>query len=294
MTEIVETLDAVSGRYTALFCDLWGCLHDGVTVFPEAAAALQRYRRGGGRVVLVTNSPRPEPQVAQQLDTLGCPRDAWDAIATSGDSAQAALMRGVVGRKVFHLGPERDHAFFDDLPAGMSRTVELVPIEEAEGIACTGLVDDATETPDDYRAQLLFAKHRGLKLLCANPDIVVDRGDERVFCAGALAALYVEMGGQSLYFGKPHPPIYDLARRRLSDVAEVADADILAIGDGPGTDMAGAMGEGLDFLFVTGGLAAEDTGTVRRDDRARPDPTRLSSYLKSLRLSPAYAIGMLR
>ncbi|MFV0245317.1 MAG: TIGR01459 family HAD-type hydrolase [Qingshengfaniella sp.] len=291
MTRIIRSLAEISASYDALFCDLWGCVHNGVRVFPEAIAALQAFRAGGGKVIMVTNSPRPRDSVARQLDGLGAPRDCWDDIATSGDAAQAGMMAGVVGRKVWHLGPDRDRYFFTDLPKGLpGAPVDLVPFDEAEGIVCTGLEDDSTETPDTYRARLIAAKARGLRLLCANPDIVVDRGDQRIFCAGAIAALYTEMGGQSLYFGKPHPPIYDVARQRLTGLGPIAEDRILAIGDGPGTDMAGALGEDLDFLFISGGLSGEVTGTGPDG----PDAEKLAGHLADLRMSPTYTIGMLR
>jgi HAD superfamily hydrolase (TIGR01459 family) len=290
MTRIIEQLQELSAEYDAVFCDLWGCLHDGVTAFPEAVAALQSYRRSGGKVILITNAPRPRGQVEMQLDRLGAPRDCWDDIVTSGDSAQAALVAGAVGQRVYHLGPERDRPFFFELPDDLpQRKVELVPLAEAEGIACTGLVDDETESPEDYRATLMLAREMGLKLLCANPDVVVDRGGRRIYCAGAIAELYTWMGGHSLYFGKPHPPIYDLARRRLAAMARIPDDRILAIGDGPTTDLAGALGEDLDCLFVTGGLLAEETGTERQ-----PDPGKLAVWLARAKMSPAYAIGRLR
>ena len=164
-----------------------------------------------------------------------------------------------------------------------------MPLDEAEGLVVTGPVDEERDTPADYRPTFLYAKQKGLKLLCANPDIVVDRGERRIICAGALAAEYTEMGGESLYFGKPHPPIYDLARRRLERVRDVPDDRILAVGDGIATDVAGAMGEGIDALFVTGGLAAAETGTVDR-----PDEARLAAYLAAARMSAPYAIGKLR
>ncbi|QIE41095.1 TIGR01459 family HAD-type hydrolase [Meridianimarinicoccus aquatilis] len=290
MTRIIDSLSDISASYDAVFCDLWGCLHNGVNVFDSAVAALQAFRASGGKVILVTNSPRPRDQVAAQLDGLGAPRDCWDDIATSGDSAQAAMVHGIVGQKVFHLGPERDMSFFTDLAEDLpTPEFTLVPLDEADGIVCTGLLDDTTETPDDYRGQLLLAKTKGLKMLCANPDIIVDKGDSRIYCAGALAQLYTEMGGESLYFGKPHPPIYDLARRRLSALAKVSDDRILAIGDGPGTDLAGAMGEDIDFLFVTGGIVAEQTGTDRQ-----PDPDKLKAFLQQERLATTFSVGHLR
>ena len=291
MTQIVQSLADISGRYRALFVDLWGCLHDGVRALPEAVEALRRFKAGGGLVILVTNSPRPRTGVVDQLERMGVPGDCWDTIATSGDSARAAMFRGAVGRRVWVIGEFADFDFF--APIGVVDdpvAIERVSLEEAEGIVCLGPEDPLAE-PSVYRPQFLMAKTRGLKLLCANPDIVVDRGEVREWCAGALAALYTEMGGESLYFGKPHPPIYDLARRRLAEIADVESGDILCIGDGIGTDIAGAMGEGMDSLFITGGLAAAETGTGAGRG---PDPELLSRFTAERGTSPTYAIGKLR
>ena len=289
--QIVQSLAEISGRYRALFVDLWGCVHNGVRPFPGAPEALVRFREGGGRVILVTNAPRPREGVARQLGQIGVPEAAWDDIATSGDAARVALFQGAVGRKVWHIGPDMDLGFFDP-PKILSEPVaiERVPLDQAEGIACTGPLDPHAD-PEDMRPTLTEARLRGLKLLCANPDLVVDRGGRREYCAGAYAALYTEMGGESLYFGKPHPPIYDLARRRLAAIETVDDGDILAIGDGPGTDAAGAIGEGLDLLFVSGGLGAEET---RTPVGGSPDPEALTGYLQATGLSPTYVIGSLR
>ena len=187
------------------------------------------------------------------------------------------MAAGQFGRRVYHIGPERDLVFFLDAD-GRPFDIERVPLEEAEGIVCTGLFDDRTETPADYRATILYGKTKGMKLLCANPDIVVDVGDRRIYCAGAIAAAYAEAGGRSYYFGKPHPPIYALARRELAARLgyDTPADEILCLGDGIGTDILGAMGEGLDSLFVTGGLAAEETGTTAA---AGPDPALLAAFL---------------
>lgn len=291
MTQIITSLDEISSRYEALFVDLWGCLHNGVTAYPEAVEAMRRYRAGGGTVILVTNSPRPRVGVEGQLHEFGVPDDAYDAIATSGDSARAAMYRGVVGEKVYFMGDwDRDAGFFAPMEVIHDPVdITLVPLKEATGIVCCGPFDRLAD-PDVNRPDFLYAKQKGLKLLCANPDLVVDRGEIREWCAGALAQLYTEMGGESLYFGKPHPPIYDLARRRLAALGkDVADADILAIGDGIGTDVAGAMGENLDSLFITGGLAASETN---EDDQ--PDPERLEAFLRREQANPTYTIGHLR
>lgn len=291
MTQIISALSEVSSRYKALFVDLWGCVHNGVTAYPAAISALQDYRRNGGIVVLVTNSPKPRAGVELQLGSFGVPDDAYDTIASSGDSARAAMFTGAVGEKIYFMGEwQRDEGFFEPLEVIENPTIiTRVPLVEADGIVCCGPFDPMAH-PDANRSDFLYAKTKGMKLLCANPDIVVDRGVTREWCAGALARLYAEMGGQSLYFGKPHPPIYDLARRRLAALGNsIQDADILAIGDGPQTDIAGAMGEDIDSLFITGGLAASETKTTQQ-----PDPESLTSYLEKEKSAPTYSIGHLR
>lgn len=291
MTQIITHFAEISGQYDVAFVDLWGCMHNGVRALPEAVAAMQRYRATGGIVILVTNSPRPWDSVARQIHGLGVPDDARDAIATSGDSARAAMYRGVVGEKIWFMGESpRDDDFFNPLkiienPAN----IQKVPLEEAEGIVCCGPFDPMADV-DVNRPEFLYAKQKGLKLLCANPDIVVDRGEVREWCAGALAALYTEMGGESLYFGKPHPPIYDLARRRLAALTNApSDPRIIAIGDGIGTDVLGGVQEDLDVLFISGGLAAAETKTDHQ-----PDPDALTAYLAAQQMSATYTIGHLR
>lgn len=289
MTEIIHALDDIAPRYDAAFVDLWGCVHDGVRPHASAVAALQKFRAAGKAVILVTNAPRRHQDVSAHLDHMGVPRDAYDAIATSGDSARAAMFRGTVGAKIWFLGQDMDDGFFEPMqiienPVPITR----VPLDQAEGIVCCG-PEDPHADPALYRPQLLMAKQMGLKLLCANPDIVVDRGNSREWCAGAVAALYTDMGGESLYFGKPHPPIYDLARRRLAALGRsVADEAILAIGDGIATDIAGALGEGIDSLFIAGGLARADVmdaGTII--------PARLDAALADAQLTARFAIAAL-
>ena len=259
MTRIVQSLSEIAPGYDAVFCDLWGCLHNGHEPYPAAVAALQAFRAGGGTVVLLTNAPRGRREVAAQLERMGVPADCWDVIATSGDSARAAMFRGAVGSKVYFIGQEHDLSFFEPMrlvtnPVPITR----VPLDEAEGIVCTG-PEDPHADPEIYRPDFLLAKQNGLKLLCANPDVVVDRGETREWCAGALARLYEEMGGESLYFGKPHPPVYDLARRRLAAIRPVDDARILCIGDGIHTDVQG----GIAFLDAEQLSASAAIGRLR-------------------------------
>ena len=296
MTEIIANLADLGTRYDAVFCDLWGCLHNGKTPFPSAVAALQGFRARGGKVLLLTNAPRPKSSVIAQLDAMGVPRDAWDEVVTSGDATQAAMLNGAVGRKLYFIGAPKDEAFFTtfapDLAdfAATQPPITRVPLAEAEGIICTGLTDDLTETPADYRAILLQCKINDLPMLCANPDVIVDFGDTRLYCAGALAEAYEAMGGTVYYFGKPHPPIYDLARQRLSALTGGRDASVLAIGDGVTTDVMGGMSEDIDTLFVTGGIAAAEFGP----DPANPDKALLEPWLAAKAVSPTFAIGLLR
>lgn len=290
MTQIITSLADIANRYDVLLVDLWGCVHNGITAYDEAVAALKGFRKGGGTVVLLTNAPRSRHEVAKQLERFKVPQEAYDSIATSGDSARAALFQGAVGEKVWFMGQPFDETFFEPMDLIENPVnIQRVDLEDADGIVCCGPFDPHAD-PAVNRPQFLYAKQKGLKLLCANPDIVVDRGETREWCAGALAQLYTEMGGESLYFGKPHPPIYDLARRRLAALDKDIDPSrVLAIGDGILTDIAGAMGEDIDALFITGGLAAQETGT-----QTQPDPEQLEQYLAKAGAAPQFSIGFLR
>ncbi len=280
----------MSDRYDALFVDLWGCVHNGVKAYTSANDSLKKYRAKGGKVVLVTNSPRPRSGVEKQLTKFGVDPEAWDFIATSGDSARMAMFQGVVGNKIYFIGTPYEENFFEALNVIENPVnIERVSLDRAQGIVCTGPFN-SLENLDVYFSDFEFAKKRGLKFLCANPDIIVDRGSVREWCAGALAKMYADLGGESLYFGKPFRPIYELARKRLhSSGFEINDKRILAIGDGITTDILGAEKEGIDSLFITGGLAALETGT-----KEQPDLGLLEHYLKEQNLNPAYSIGFLR
>lgn len=287
MTAVISSLAEISSAYDALICDVWGVFHNGRAPYPAATAALRAFRAGGGTVLLLTNAPRPEGSVLAQLRAMAAPEDSFDAIASSGGAARDAVRAGDWGRRVHFIGtPGKDDAFFEGLD------VEFVALDKAESVVCTGLRDDVTETPADYDDILAEAALRRLPFLCANPDIVVDVGEERRYCAGALAALYREKGGAVTEYGKPHPGIYDYARRRLAEVAgrPIDDSRILCIGDGVATDVKGAVAEDLDCLFVTGGLAAAECGP----DVENPDPALTGAYLARHQLSPAWAIGRLR
>jgi HAD superfamily hydrolase (TIGR01459 family) len=243
--------------------DIWGVVHNGLEAFPEACAALRSYRNQGGTVILITNAPRAADSVQRQLRKLGVADDTYDAIVSSGD-----LTRHYVadhpGRKLFWLGPERDSSIYRGLDAA------LAPLEDADYIVCTGLLDDETESAEDYRPMMQKARERKLTLICANPDIVVERGDRLVYCAGAIAELYRELGGEVIFYGKPHRPIYEraiaLAAERRGHAVE--QERVLAIGDSVRTDLAGAHGFGIDCLFVTRGIHSEEFEGIDQLDTA--------------------------
>jgi HAD superfamily hydrolase (TIGR01459 family) len=247
--------------YDLLLCDVWGVIHNGVENFPPACEALQRARKAGITVVLISNSPRPAAAIVPQLDALKVPRDCSDAIVTSGDVTSAVIVQRP-GQTVFHLGPPRD------LPIYQGLDVKLVDVETADYAVCSGLFDDTKETPEDYRALLGRMKERGMFMLCANPDVVVERGSELVYCAGALADLYQSMGGEVLYAGKPYAPIYEIALARANALrnSEVPLDRVLAIGDSVRTDLTGATALGVDCLFLTGGIHAGEIGGEAHSD----------------------------
>lgn len=251
----IDRIEALSERYDALLCDAWGVIHDGVSLFENAAEALTRFRAARGPVIILTNAPRPSTIIPGQLDRLGLPREAYDDVVTSGDATRAEIERRVPG-PAYRLGPDKD----DPLYHGLS--LEFAPLEEARFIVCTGLVEDETETPEDYRTLLERAAERDLPMICANPDTVVRWGGRLVYCAGALGELYESIGGEVVYGGKPHAPIYRLALERFAQLAgKPLDARrILAIGDGLATDIAGANEQGIDAIFVAGAGGVHEGG----------------------------------
>ena len=242
---ILPSISVLAGRYDAWLSDIWGVMHNGAEAFLAACDACLRFRASGGTVVLITNAPRPWDAVAAQLDRFGIPRAAYDAIITSGDVTRAMLAEHA-GRSVFHLGPERDKGVFEPDPP------RFAPAAPAELIVNTGLFDDLNETPKDYEAMLAGFRRRGAPMICANPDLMVEKGDKLLYCAGALAQSYEAMGGAVHYAGKPHLPVYSQAFGLIAKAkgTPVAESRILAIGDGLRTDMAGARAAGLDALFI--------------------------------------------
>lgn len=280
---MIDSFDALAARYPVILSDVWGVVHNGVSAHLQACEALRRVREAGKPVVLVTNSPRPRDAVVEQMRQMGVPDESWDEVVTSGDVTRELIREAP--RRLFHIGPDRDQSIYDGID------VELVEEFEAAGVVCTGLYDDETETPEDYTELLRRLRMRDLPFICANPDIVVERGDRLIFCAGALAREYGLMGGRTLIAGKPYPPIYEAAlaaaEERLGRT--VGARDVLAIGDGVLTDLKGASAMGFDVLFVTEGIHAAEYNVG-----GRPDPARLAAFLEKHGQRPVAAIERLK
>ncbi|SHL44554.1 TIGR01459 family HAD-type hydrolase [Roseibium suaedae] len=262
---LVSGLQDIAPEYSAVLCDVWGVLHNGVSRFAGAAEALTDFRqKAGGAVVLITNAPRRNAPIREQLLALGIGPEVYDDIVTSGDVTREYIAAHP-GAKVLHIGPEMHLSLYEDLDLTLTESEE-----EATLVSCTGLFNDEQETPDDYRDQLERLAKRGLTMICANPDIVVERGDRLIWCAGALARLFEDFGGTVAILGKPHAPIYDAACQRLEALrgAPVDRQKILCVGDGLPTDIRGAVSQDLDVLFITGGIHASDFGPTLEPDEA--------------------------
>ena len=252
--------DAMPSGVDAVLSDVWGVLHNGVSAYPEAARALREAREAGASVALITNSPRPRDGVAAQLASLGVPDACYDHLVTSGDVTRRLI--GEADVPVHHVGPERD------LPLYEGTGATLVPEADAGAVVVTGLFDDERETPSDYAERLSRFRDRGLPMIVANPDIVVERGERLIWCAGALARDYRAIGGETRVAGKPHAPIYEAALAMIADARGERPESVLAIGDGMPTDVRGALDFGLPLLFVAGGIHQHEYGGADADPDA--------------------------
>jgi HAD superfamily hydrolase (TIGR01459 family) len=255
MPPVIPHFSVLAPDYDVLLCDVWGVVHNGLRAHAESCDALMRARARGAVIIFITNAPRPNEAVIRQIDRLQVPHEAYDALVSSGDVTRNVIQQRA-GQTLFHIGPERDHSIF----AGLD--LRFAPLDRADYVVCSGLFDDEKETPDDYRDRLATMLERKLFMLCGNPDVVVERGDRLVYCAGAIADIYASLGGEVLYAGKPYRPIYELALARAEAALgrKAEPRRVLAIGDSVRTDLAGAHAFGVDCLFVTAGIHAEELG----------------------------------
>lgn len=278
LTHLTELADS----YDIILSDIWGVLHNGIAVYPHVRSALAKARRAGKIIILITNSPRPKNEVIRQLEDFGMPADSYDGIVTSGDVTRALIANAP--KRIFHIGPERDLSLFEGLDC------ELTEEHDARAIVCTGFFEtQRAETPEDYLPLLQKLRGRDLPFICANPDIIVHIGKREIWCAGALARLYAQLGGRTLIAGKPHAPIYEEALARaaakcgLPSAAAIDRSRVLAVGDGLLTDVKGAEDQRLDCLFIAGGIHMRDCGS----DSA-VNPQKLAAFLKKQGYAPKF------
>lgn len=282
MTQTIDRLDDIIARYDAILCDVWGVIHNGRDTYPDAAAALQRARKAGTHVVLLTNVPKPRGPIPGQLDRIGFPRDAWDAIVTSGDAIRAELAARAPG-PMYKIGPAYDNVLWEGLGLASSE------LNEAAFVAISGLNRD-DETPEQYASIIRQARLRNLDMLCANPDIIVQFGDKMIWCAGAVARDYAALGGKVIMAGKPYPPIYELVYSELpAPGGPISKSRILAIGDGLSTDLAGANAQGLDSVFIASGMHGENLWSDGALDTAK-----VGAALESEGVRATYVMSGLR
>ncbi len=281
---ILSSVASLSENYQLWLCDIWGVMHNGMRPFADASDACARFRGQGGFVVLLSNSPRPHKAVTDQLAQIGVPDTAYVCVVTSGDVTQQILLQRSA-QSFFHLGPERDRAIYDGL------NMQPVKLDDADFVLCSGLYDDLSETPADYAEILQDLRSREMPMLCANPDIQVERDDRLIYCAGAIAAEYETLGGDVLYTGKPHLPIYERALEQVARIkgATVPRANTLCIGDGLKTDIAGAVAAGMDALFVASALHVQGSG----EDNAL-DPAVIAELFSAAAVHPIAALNKLK
>ncbi|SDA41878.1 TIGR01459 family HAD-type hydrolase [Sinorhizobium sp. NFACC03] len=276
MAARINSFREIAARYDVVLCDVWGVLHNGVQAFASACEALAEARAAGLTVVLITNSPRPHPGVKIQIRGLGVPDETYDRIVTSGDVTRALI--AAAAKKIFFIGAERD------LPLLEGLGTQIVSSEDAETVVCAGFYDDETETPEHYRATLTGLAKRKIPFICANPDLVVERGHRLIPCAGAIAKLYEELGGEARIAGKPYIAIYRAALTEAKAVRGALDLSrVIAVGDGMPTDVKGAQDAGFDLLYISAGIHAQEYMNESRTDEAK-----LAAFLKKEGASPKY------
>ncbi|WLR93388.1 TIGR01459 family HAD-type hydrolase [Shinella zoogloeoides] len=282
MAQRIQSFRDIASHYDVVLCDVWGVLHNGVEAFSAASEALAEARAAGLTVVLITNSPRPHPGVKVQIRGLGVTDDAYDRIVTSGDVTRALIEDAP--KRVYFIGADKDHPLLDGLG------VEQAGLEAADVVVCAGLRDDEVESIEDYRAELTALAARDLPFICANPDLVVERGHRLIPCAGALAQLYEVLGGTTRIAGKPYRPIYEKSLAEAREMRGAFDLSrVIAIGDGMPTDVRGAEGFGLDVLYISGGIHAQHYVEAGRTDEAK-----LAAFLAEENAHPKWWMPRLR
>ena len=285
--QLLSGLSTIAADYDAVFCDIWGVIHNGRQHFPPAYEALKRFKAERGPVILISNSPRPNDNLTGQLASLGIMGDGFSAVVSSGDATREYLKKFAPSGPAWRIGDPREQALYDGIDIDLGGTPET-----ATFISCTSPYDDENDKLDRYEADFALAAQRRLVMICANPDKVVQRGDKIIMCAGSLADLYASLGGEVIMAGKPYAPIYEMCYAALEKIIGKPHDKrrILAIGDGLPTDVLGANGQGLDLVFIAAGIHAVEA----MDDAGKLDPLLLKKLLDAETAEAKYVAEALR
>ncbi|ESQ82738.1 hydrolase [Asticcacaulis sp. AC466] len=285
--ELLNGLANIAADYDAIFCDIWGVIHNGRQHFPPAYEALRRFKAERGPVILISNSPRPRESLVGQLASLGILDDGFSDVVSSGDATREYLKKFAPQGPAWRIGDPREQSLYEGIDIDLSGKPET-----AAFISCTSPFDDENDTADQYLHAFTIAAQRKIVMICANPDKVVQRGDKIIMCAGSLADLYASLGGPVIMAGKPYAPIYEMCYQALEKITGKPHdkTRILAIGDGLPTDVLGANGQGLDLLFIAAGIhAAEATNA-----EGILDPLLLKAVLDTQMANSKYVADALR
>ena len=290
MTKFIKTFSEISDKYSAVICDLWGCLHNGVKSFPAALKALEDFKASKGTVILVTNAPRPIANVEYQIANLGIKKNHYDMLLTSGELTSAYINKTSKNKlNIFHIGGKRHHSVYKDMINEQKISINIKTIVDADLIVCTEPFDPSKDQLSDYESTFKAGIDKNLTLLCANPDLVVDVGEIREMCAGSLASMYEKMGGKVIYFGKPYNNVYQEVYSFLNKGDKTKEGSVLCIGDGLNTDIRGANNEKLDSLLVVGGLL-KNRHLIKKKTRTFIDEIKLSQTINEHKVHVDYVI----
>jgi len=262
----IEGLSSIADNYQLFYIDLWGVIHNGINLHDEAVNALKQITKMNKNYVLLTNAPRPNSSVKNFLENMGLEREIREHVFTSGEAALNYLKKNFLDKKFFHVGPPRDFDLFKDFEKNKSND-----INKSDYILCTGLFDENNKDLIFYKN--LFDKHLKKKMICTNPDLIVDRGNKRELCAGSVAMVFEKMGGEVVYFGKPYPEVYNQSFNNKGK-------KILSVGDNFNTDIKGANLLNYDSLIISNGIHKSEIEKYGIEKTAKSYET-ICNYIQS-------------
>ncbi len=261
-------LKSIVGRYDLFFIDIWGVVHNGIKLYENAVKVLKELSNNEKKFILLTNAPRPNQTVINTLKKMGL-NNFSDTVFTSGEASKRYLLENFNNKKFFHLGPPRDFDLFKTFEDN-----KVLNIDESDYLLCSGLFEEHEDDLSYYKT--LLSKHITKKMICTNPDLIVDRGDKREYCAGSIAKSFEEINGEVIYFGKPYPPVYEIA-------TDVNNKKILCIGDNLNTDIKGANIQNFDSLLITGGIHRQEISKLSIENVLKNYEAKINYFQKELK-----------